>query len=79
MSDKSLKILLADDDEADRLLFTDAFIELNSGITIETVNDGMALMDLLHATETEDLAPDTVFGYQYATKNRDRLSERNKG
>lgn len=60
MSDKSLKIMLADDDEADRLLFTDAFAELKSEITIKTVNDGMELMDLLHATETEDL-PQILF------------------
>lgn len=60
MSDKSLKIMLADDDEADRLLFTDAFAELKSEIIIKTVNDGMELMDLLHATETEDL-PQILF------------------
>lgn len=60
MSEKTLKIILADDDEADRMLFTDAFTELKSGITIATVNDGMALMDLLHATETQDL-PQILF------------------
>ena len=60
MSNKSLKIILADDDEADRLLFKDAFTELKLGITIETVNDGMELMDLLHVTETKDL-PQILF------------------
>ncbi|WP_194973905.1 response regulator [Aquiflexum lacus] len=60
MSDTSLKILLADDDEADRLLFKDAFTELKSGITIATVNDGIELMDLLYQTETEDL-PQILF------------------
>jgi CheY-like chemotaxis protein len=60
MNEKNLKIILADDDEADRLLFTDAFTELKSGITIETVNDGMALMDLLYATDTQDL-PQILF------------------
>jgi CheY-like chemotaxis protein len=60
MSDKTLKILLADDDEADRLLFKDAFTELKSGITIATVKDGMELMDLLYKTETEDL-PQILF------------------
>lgn len=60
MSDTSLKILLADDDEADRLLFKDAFTELKSGITITTVNNGMELMDLLYQTETEDL-PQILF------------------
>lgn len=60
MSDINLKILLADDDEADRLLFTDAFTELKSGITIKTVNDGIELMALLYDTETEDL-PQILF------------------
>jgi CheY-like chemotaxis protein len=60
MSDQSLKILLADDDEADRLLFKDAFTELKAEISIATVNDGMQLMDLLHNTETEDL-PQILF------------------
>ncbi len=60
MIEKPLKIILADDDEADRLLFKDAFNELDLGITIEIVNGGMELMDLLHRTETEDL-PQVLF------------------
>ncbi|WP_373495124.1 response regulator [Aquiflexum sp.] len=60
MSDQSLKIILADDDEADRLLFKDAFFEIKSGIIIETVNDGMELMKLLYATESENL-PNILF------------------
>lgn len=60
MSENNLKIILADDDEADRLLFKDAFVELKSKIAIETVNDGMELMDLLHATDTPDL-PQILF------------------
>lgn len=60
MNENNLKIILADDDEADRLLFKDAFVELKSKIAIETVNDGMELMDLLHATDTPDL-PQILF------------------
>ena len=40
-------ILLADDDESDRMLFTDAFDELKMNTKIETVNDGVALLDYL--------------------------------
>lgn len=60
MIEKPLKIILADDDEADRLLFKDAFNELDLGITIEIVNGGLELMDLLYRTETEDL-PQVLF------------------
>ncbi|WP_373522392.1 response regulator [Aquiflexum sp.] len=60
MTNNLLKIILADDDEADRLLFKEAFFELKSGITIETVNDGMELMNLMHSTKSEDL-PQILF------------------
>jgi len=55
MNEKSIKILLADDDEADRLLFKEAFDELNVGTTVETVNDGYELMHLMQNTEAENL------------------------
>jgi len=42
-----LLILLADDDEADRLLFTEAFSELSIKTTVRTVNDGMQLIEWL--------------------------------
>ncbi len=43
-----LLILLADDDEADRLLFTEAFSELSIKTTVRTVNDGMQLIEWLN-------------------------------
>ncbi|WP_194777175.1 response regulator [Pararhodonellum marinum] len=60
MIERPLKIVLADDDEADRLLFKEAFIDLDLGITIEIVNGGIELMNLLHHTKTEDL-PQVLF------------------
>jgi len=39
-----LHILLADDDEADRLLFTEAFSELEIKTIVRTVNNGVQLM-----------------------------------
>lgn len=47
MSSNTLKILLADDDEGDRLLFTDALKELKTKTIVHTVNDGVELMEYL--------------------------------
>ncbi len=59
METSPLHILLADDDEADRLLFTSAFEDLRLQIIIETVNNGKDLMDWLMK---EDAAiPDLLF------------------
>lgn len=55
MNQKLLKILLADDDEADRLLFREAFDELHMATTVDTVNDGDELMSLLRKTEAKNL------------------------
>lgn len=55
MKEKLIKILLADDDEADRLLFMEAFDELNIGTAVDTVNDGDELMTLMKNTDTENL------------------------
>jgi CheY-like chemotaxis protein len=55
MSEKTLKILLADDDEADRLLFREAFDELKAGTSVSTVNDGVELMEFLQNTEVKNL------------------------
>jgi CheY-like chemotaxis protein len=54
-----LQILLADDDEGDRLLFTDAIKELKTKTIVHTVNDGIELMDYL-AKEGNDL-PQLLF------------------
>ena len=45
---KPLHILLADDDEADRLLFTDALAELKLKTIVQTVKNGMELMEWLN-------------------------------
>lgn len=42
-------ILLADDDEADRLLFTEAFSELGMKTVVHTVNNGTQLMEWLNS------------------------------
>ncbi|GHB35008.1 response regulator [Mongoliitalea lutea] len=60
MKSNPLKILLADDDEADRLLFIEAFDELNAETSVQTVNDGVELMALLRQTVIEYL-PDILF------------------
>lgn len=54
MSKESTRILLADDDEDDRLFFTDAFQEIKIKTVVETVNDGVELMDYL-SRETDKL------------------------
>jgi CheY-like chemotaxis protein len=48
MEVRPLHVLLADDDEADRLLFKDAFAELQMKTIVQTVKDGVELMDLLN-------------------------------
>lgn len=47
MPSDPLKILLADDEEDDRLLFTDALKALTIKTIVHTVNDGVELMDYL--------------------------------
>lgn len=51
MDNTPIHILLADDDEADRLLFTEAFGELKIKSILHTVNNGVQLMDYLHQTD----------------------------
>ncbi len=48
MKNKPIHIILADDDEADRLLFTEAFSELKIKTIVRTVNNGMQLMEWLN-------------------------------
>jgi CheY-like chemotaxis protein len=47
MENNPIRILLADDDEADRLLFNEAFKEMKIKTIVHTVNDGVELMDYL--------------------------------
>lgn len=49
MPNDYIHIILADDDEDDRLFFTDAFDELNMNTKVNTYNDGVELMDYLNA------------------------------
>ena len=48
MEVRPLHVLLADDDEADRMLFKDAFSELQVKTIVQTVKDGVELMDFLN-------------------------------
>ena len=59
MENTVLKIVLADDDESDRLLFREAFGELKAKTRIHTVNNGTQLMEYL-VKNVADL-PDLVF------------------
>jgi len=47
MNNSPFHILLADDDEADRFIFTEAFSELKIKTIVATVNDGDQLMEYL--------------------------------
>lgn len=54
-----LKIVLADDDESDRINFVDAFEELKIKSEVNTVNDGVNLMEYLEKRSGN--LPDIVF------------------
>lgn len=51
METEPMHILLADDDEADRLLFTDAFSEIPVKNVVCTVNNGIELMEWLNGED----------------------------
>lgn len=59
MSNKVLQILLADDDEDDRLFFKEALEDIKIKSVVTMVNDGIELMDYL--TQPNNLRPDVVF------------------
>ena len=59
MKKNPLIILLADDDESDRLLFEEAFGELTIKSVVHTVNNGMQLMDYL--TKKDAALPHLIF------------------
>ena len=48
MQQGPLHIVLADDDEDDRLFFKEAFEEIKIKTIVDTVNDGVELMDFLN-------------------------------
>lgn len=59
MENNQLRILLAEDEEDDRFLFTDALNELKSKTIVHTVNDGIELMDYL--SKENDTLPHLLF------------------
>lgn len=59
MQHDSILITLADDDEDDRLFFTDAFEELKINTIVNTVNNGKELLNYLNHPET--ILPNIVF------------------
>ena len=59
MDKDPLLILLADDDEVDRLLFTEALSELKIKTIVETVNNGEELMKWLN--EKQEHLPHLLF------------------
>ncbi len=79
-----IHIILADDDEDDRLLFTDAFQELKINTKVNTFNDGVELMEYLNTPDA--VLPNVLFldlnmpkknGIEclYEIKQDDRFSE----
>jgi len=56
---RTLSILLADDDEDDRMIFTEIVAQLENDIHLRTVSDGQQLIHLLTANGV--LLPDLVF------------------
>jgi CheY-like chemotaxis protein len=59
MTTDFIYITLADDDEDDRLFFTDAFSELKINTKVSTYNDGVELMNYLNNTEA--VLPNILF------------------
>ncbi len=59
MQKEYIHIILADDDEDDRLFFTDAFNELKINTKVQTYNDGVALMDYLKSEDA--VLPQVLF------------------
>lgn len=52
MQNEAIRILLADDDEDDRLFFQEAFEEIKMKTLVHTVKDGVELMKYLEDTDT---------------------------
>lgn len=59
MQNDSILITLADDDEDDRLFFTDAFEELKINTIVNTVNNGRELLNFLNHPKT--VLPNIIF------------------
>ena len=59
MSNDSIYILLADDDEDDRIFFCDAFEEIKIKTVVQTVNNGQELME--HLAQPNTVLPHVLF------------------
>jgi CheY-like chemotaxis protein len=59
MTNQPIYVLLADDDEDDRLFFMDAFEEIKIKTVVQMVNDGQELMD--HLIKPDIVLPDVLF------------------
>lgn len=59
MTKEYIHIILVDDDEDDRLFFTDAFEEIKISTKIQTFKDGVELMDFLN--EEDSILPEILF------------------
>ena len=59
MNKEQTKILLADDDEDDRMFFTDAFKEVKIKTKVDIVKDGQELMNFLNHPQND--LPDVLF------------------
>lgn len=59
MAKEYIHIILADDDQDDRLFFTDAFSELKISTKVQTFNDGVELMNYLN--QENAILPDVLF------------------
>ncbi|MEN3322858.1 response regulator [Mariniflexile soesokkakense] len=59
MPNDYIHIILADDDEDDRLFFSDAFDELNMNTKVNIFNDGVELMDYLNSEAS--ILPNVLF------------------
>jgi CheY-like chemotaxis protein len=59
MNTDFINICLADDDEDDRLFFTDAFEELKINTKVNTFNDGVELMNFLN--HPDSILPNVLF------------------
>ncbi|MEC5166393.1 CheY-like chemotaxis protein [Flavobacterium sp. PL11] len=59
MNTEYINICLADDDEDDRLFFTDAFDELKINTKVSTFKDGVELMNYLN--DEDSILPNVLF------------------
>lgn len=59
MTEEYINICLADDDQDDRLFFTDAFDELKIKTKVSTFNDGVELMNYLN--NADSILPNVLF------------------